>query len=242
MSALLDKIRSRSHWRVVIRPGSFDEKRVADLSTLRHIVEKTSVRYSSRLFSGRYEVESFVTPASFPHIGESYDEGSDWIGQETDDWPIESGQMWRFYQSGQFVCYSGMLPDCAEFLHPEDVIIRFSEIFEFAARLSRTDAGDDHMHLEVTPAGIDVRLWVPSGKADFGRPATVFDNFAKLDPATSNRTYTKDLSALELMTKTRELALKPAAELFQHFGWNPGIRFLRDYQEELLPRRSGALR
>ena len=242
MSELLDKIRSRSHWRVVIRPGSFDERRVTDLSTLRHILEKTSVRYSSRLFSGRYEVESFVTRSSFPHIGEGYDEGADWIGQETDDWPVESGQLWRFYQSGQFVCYSGMLPNHAKFLHPEDVIIRFSEIFELAARLSRTEAGDDWMHLEVTAAKIAVPLWIPSGRADLSRPATVFDNFSKLDPATTDQSYQADLSMLELLTKPRELALEQAVNLFQRFGWNPHLSFLRDYQDELLPRRSGALR
>ena len=37
-----------------------------------------------------------------------------------------------------------------------------------------------------------------------------------------------------LVSNTKELALKPAAELFKLFGWDPGVGVLRDIQYDLL--------
>lgn len=42
--AILDKIRTRGYWRVVIRPTSFDEDHIPDYADLFRIVEKNSVR------------------------------------------------------------------------------------------------------------------------------------------------------------------------------------------------------
>ena len=50
--------------------------------------------------------------------------------------------------------------------------------------------------------------------------------------------YRFDLSKTELITASKELALKPATELFRHFGWDPGLEVLRDIQAELLHRGS----
>lgn len=225
MSDLLKKIRSRSHWKVIIRPGTFDEKKIGNQSTLLHILEKTYVQFGNP-----------VVAWPFPHIDSSalFDKGTDWVGQEKESELWEIAELWRFYQSGQFVSFTARTPKNTTGLSllPGSLIVRFSEIFEFAARLSRTDAGDDWMHLEVIATELNLPLKVGA------------DYFKLSDQANTNRQYqyTVDLSTLDLITKSRELALKPVQEFFQRFGWNPGIRFLRDYQDELLPRRSGALR
>ena len=96
MSKLLEKIRSRGHWRVIIWPSTFVENRVPHRSSLLPILQKTSVDFKGWRFP---HIDSFRIP----------DDGSDWIGQEI-DWAL-CFELWRFYQSGQFIFYSGMLSD-----------------------------------------------------------------------------------------------------------------------------------
>ena len=234
MSELLDKIRSRGHWRVVVRPATFDEKRVTELSALLPILEKTFVQFKGW---------------SFPHLegSSNIDKGTDWVGQEIDWEPIV--EIWRFYQTGQFVHYSGMMTDWNKhsstfaglpsqwlsektgdrkvLLDLKEVMLRFAEIFEFASRLSSTKAGDYQMHLEIELLGIEDYLFrvSPNDQVDF---------FREMANPTSRIPFTVDVPAFDLMCNTKELALKPAAELFQRFGWNPGIAVLRDIQYELL--------
>ena len=43
MSELLEKIRSRGYWRVVIHPASFVEKQVANISDLYPLLQKIAV-------------------------------------------------------------------------------------------------------------------------------------------------------------------------------------------------------
>ncbi len=220
MSALLERIQTHRHWKIVVRPCAFNERRVENKSDLLHILEKTYVQFGN--------------PLPFPNVDSSdqVDEGIDWISQEKESeiWGII--ELWRFYQSGQFVCYKSRVPNHTKSqpLDPMSLVVSFSEIFEFAARLSRTEAGDDWIHLEVTVAEID-------------RPLKVGVSLFELsDQANTDVQYKVDLSTLDLVTKTRELALKPALEFFQRFGWNPGIKYLRDFQDGLLAGRSGALR
>ena len=232
MSEILEKIRSRGYWKVIIRPAAFVEKRVAYLSALLPIMERTSVDFKGW---------------SFPHVeSRNLDEGPDWIGQEL-SWD-SINELWRFYQSGQFVYYSSMLSDWSKhsdtytgwpsqwvsadgchqvLLDIKEVIVRFSEIFEFAARLAFTEAGDNQVHLEVAVKGAKEHLLrtVPGNRASF---------FYSMDPAESEQPYIADLPTLGLVANAREMALKPAVELFQRFKWDPGIVSLRDIQDELL--------
>ena len=46
--------------------------------------------------------------------------------------------------------------------------------------------------------------------------------------------YTVEIPAVTLVANPAELALQPAAELFQRFGWDPGIAMLRDIRDERL--------
>ncbi len=234
MSELLEKIRSRGHWRAVIHPATFDAQRIAELSALRPILEKSAVRFKGWDFP---HVDSFI----------NIDEGADWIGQEIDWEPIV--ELWRFYQSGQFVHYSGMMTDWNKryatftgwpsqwysgarharqvLLDIKEVIIRFAEIYELASRLTFTAAGAEQMHLEIDVSGIGEYLLRTAPK----NQAAFFREMATQSPQFS---FTVELPQIELMSNTRELALKPAAQLFQQFDWNPGIPFLRDIQYELL--------
>ena len=219
MSELLEKIRSRGYWKVIIRPATFVEKRVADRSALLPILEKTSV-----------DLKGW----SFPHIDsfQRLDTGSDWIGQEL-SWD-SINELWRFYQSGQFVHYFGMPEDWNghdnQMLGVADIVLRFTEIFEFAARLAFADVIDDVTRMEITVANVGERLLK---LREYG-----FEKATWIPRANeSEMLYKKDLSRSELVAETRELSLDPALELLRRFQWNPGIDIVRDFQGELLRKR-----
>src|SRR5690242_8039998 len=87
--AILDKIRTRGYWRVVIRPKTFEENHIPNYSDLFPIVEKNSVR-----LRGGWD---------YPHIDYNSQplRGPDWVGQEFDC--RDEIEVWRLYMSGQFI-------------------------------------------------------------------------------------------------------------------------------------------
>jgi len=228
MSSLLDKIRSRGYWRVVIRPQTFVEKRISQITELYPIIQNTSVQ---------------LRGWDFPHLDEPHTQTHidiDWIGQES-EWE-NLLEIWRFYQSGQFIDIAGMQEDWYDqrrsipaifgkwepglILGIGNTLFRFTEIFEFAARLAMTQAGDDTMHIEITVsnlAGRKLRVDSPN------RMPTHHDYTASI----KELPYEVELSRTELIAAPRELALKPAIELFRRFGWEPNQDILRDQQKEL---------
>ncbi len=234
MSEILEKIKSRGYLRVVIHPSAFVEKRIEERAALLPILEKTSVQLKGW---------------NFPHIDGFCEtqSGTDWIGQEI-NWD-SIVELWRFYQSGQFVHYSGMLSDWSKhtgtftgmpsqwdsdvpgaphvLLDIKEVIVRLAEIFEFAARLASTEAGDRQMHLKIEFNSIEHYLLRVS-------PNNEVDRFRGMVDPTPKIPFELDLNAIDLKSNTKELALKPAAELFGLFGWKPGISILRDIKSELL--------
>ena len=231
MNELLEKIRSRGYWKVIIRPGTFVANRVPNISDLYPILESRSVQ---------------LRGWDFPYLDSKTPvrKGQDWIEQAS-KWE-EYLEFWRFYQSGQFVDFVALDEDWREqstisaipkdwkpgkFLDIEDTAFQLTEFFEFASRLALTEAGDEQMHLEITISGLKGRtIRFEPGRVPFRQQKTA---------SISELPYKVDLSRLQLITEARELALKPAVELFKCFGWNPSLEILKDMQDELLHRRSG---
>lgn len=234
MSELLERIRSRGYWKAIVRPTAFVERRVEQRSDLLPILEKTSV-----------EIKGW----SFPHIDPvmTLDEGPDWIGQElARDHILE---FWRFYQSGQLIHYFAMPEDWGARSNPwlqspdgiprvmldvGDVVIRFTEVFEFAARLAFAETWDEGIHIEVSVDNIENHfLRMPglgSGKVTRAPQAGV--------PTIQ---YARDLSIEELIAAAGELSLEPTLRMFSAFGWKPGIDVVRDLQTERLRQTSLAV-
>lgn len=227
MSTLLEKIKSRGYWQVIIRPSKFVQSRVPEISDLYPIIQKTSVEFRG------WHFPQVLDPATKLHID------IDWVGQEG-QWGHHL-EVWRFYQSGQFVDFSGMRYDWLDiskslpsgqswrpgvFFGIGDAVFRFTEIFEFAARLALTEVGDEQMHIEVTLNGLKDRvLWVDSPNR-----APLWPNYTA---SIGKFPYVVELLRTKLIATPRELALEPARELFKRFGWNPSLELLRDQQAEL---------
>ena len=233
MSELLERIRSRGYWKAIVRPTTFIERRVKHRSDLLPILEKNSV-----------EIKGW----SFPHIDPvmTLDEGLDWIGQElARDHILE---FWRFYQSGQLIHYFAMPEDWGARSSPwlqssdgisrvmldvGDVVLRFTEIFEFAARLAFTETWNEGIHIEVSVDNIENHfLQLP------GLGSTKVTGIPQAEvPAMQ---YARDLSIEELIAGAGELSLEPTLRMFGAFGWKPGIDVIRDLQTERLKRTSFA--
>ena len=186
---------------------------------------------------------------SFPHIGPvmTLDDGPDWIGQElARDHILE---FWWFYQSGQFIHYFGMPEDWGArsslwlpspdgiprvTLDVGDVVIRFTEVFEFAARLAFTETWDEGIHIEVSVDNIENHfLQLP------GLGSTEVTSIPQAEVPTMQ--YARDLSIEELAAGAGELSLEPTLRMFSAFGWKPGIDVIRDLQTERLRRTSLAV-
>lgn len=233
MSKLLDEIRSRGYWEVVIQPHTFIEQRIANVSDLYPILQRCSVRLQIWDFP---RLDRRIQP----HVD------TDWIGQEL-QWEHHL-ELWRFYQSGQFVHLAGIKSDWHDrstlwplangwrpgaVLEIGDTVLRFTEIFELAARLAFTDASDDFMHVSVTLKGLKNRA------LQFDRPngqplATEYRATGE------DYSYTVEQSRVEFITKPRTLAIQGVRELFERFNWAPSAYQLRGWQEQIRAVRHSA--
>lgn len=222
MTPVLQKIRSRGFWQVLIRPVRYKPDRI-QFTTLLPLIQKTSIQ---------------LRGWDFPHIDTHNPIHKDvrWIGQEC-DWGhfLES---WRFYRSGQFFYSGGIWQDWRDqsdlwpaekdwkpgtVLGVADTVFHFSEIFEFAARLALTDAGDDFVHIEVKLTGLKNRSLRNDDPLRMGfvhHYKTSIDEFPSII----------DVSRTELIADPNSLALRHVQELFARFGWEPSLEHLKVFQ------------
>lgn len=223
MSDLTKAIREKGYWYIDVRPAEYVGDRVR-YASLGPILDRTVVR---------------LRGWDFPHIDRQRDlqRGNTWIGGETDwSWFKEA---WRFYRSGQFVYEIGIHEDWAgETFPPQrlpldvpalgvgDALFRITETYEFASRLSVTEAGAHQMRI-----AIDVRNAA-------GRSLYVDDiNRMPMDrtrPFSEPTVYSAiTVSRDDLAGRSRSLAIDAAAELFARFGFHPTRALLEGQQSEL---------
>jgi len=219
---ILSKIRQRGYWRVVIRPASFEEKHIPEYSELFRIVERNSVR---------------LRGWDYPHVDHKSEpgRGHDWVGQEF-QWEDEL-EVWRLYQSGQFVHFFAMAGDWRDessLWPPEQgwvwgrhmyyisTVYSFLEIFEFAARLALSPAGGITMHVEIELGNLKGRRLIPE---------TIHYPLAREYRVTlPNWEHVWEGAQTELIAKPRELAALATRDLFTQFGLDLGLDILKKLQ------------
>ena len=230
MNEFLEKIKSRGYWKIIIHPATFEKKRIENIADLHHIIRKTFVKLPKR----RRE---------FPHFNSSIplQEHKNWIGRES-EWEVYL-ELWRFYQSGQFVSIKGMYEDWRDnsrifpipdgwrpgkYLEVTDTLLQFTEAFELAGRMMFTPVMDAQMRLKISAHNLMGReLRMDLGGREYG-------HLKKFTASVDEVPYVVDLPAITLLARPKELALTPAVQFFQSFGWNPGLRYLRDLRDETL--------
>ena len=217
---VLDKLRSRGYWGVVIRPATFDESRIP-YGDLFSTIDKNSVGFRGW---------------DYPHVDHQTKprRGQDWIGQEFDrDDVIE---IWRFHTSGLFVHNFAMTgewrdqslfwpadpdwqPNCVYYIN---TIYSFLEIFEFAARLAQSQVGESQMRVEIALKNLQGRQLVSEGR--HFRPS---DNFTIEIPEWAERW---DMAQTELIARPRELAARAARDFLARFGLDISLEVLAQIQ------------
>jgi hypothetical protein len=226
-TALLNRIREHGYWRIVIRPARFAPEHISDIKALHALVKDLAVRFQGW---------------EYPRIGQAATRhsGNDWVEQAVEQ--RHHKEYWRFYQSGQFIDYVGIAEDWhvlsvrwatrvvdqpEKLLPVYDTLYRFTEIFEFAARLALSNVYDpgESMRVEVLLTDLqdrslynDSQRYIRLGDS---RPATL-DRFQ--EPI--------DLPPSALIADARSLALREAERLFSRFNWEPTPGLLRSMQEE----------
>jgi hypothetical protein len=224
-TTVLNKIRSRGYWRVVIRPTEFQEHRVPDYADLFPIVEKNSVQFRGW---------------DYPHIDRSRPplRGSDWVGQEYDQ--EDEIEVWRIYLSGLFVHFFAIGGDWRDYsrLWPAEpswewgrevyylqTIYSFVEVFEFASRLALSPAGASHMCVEIDIEGLA------------GRRVTTMDRdiamFGNYRTEASEWKYRWDGTQTDLIARPRELAALAEHDFFVRFGLNVSTETLLKLQQRI---------
>jgi hypothetical protein len=208
---VLDKIRTRGHWRVVIRPTTFDAKHIADPSELFPIVERNSVQ---------------LRGWDYPHIDHQSPplRGPDWVGQEYDRIEDEI-EVWRLYTTGQFVHYFAIAGEWRDrsrtwpaepgwepgrHMYYVQTLYSFVEIFEFAARLALSPAGAALMQVNIDLRKLEGRQLVEiDRRIRFSRPYVT---------SLPEWNYRRQGTQAELIARPREFAAEAARELIAQFG------------------------
>ena len=222
---VLDKIRTRGFWRVVIRPSSFEKNHIPNYADLFPIIQKNSVR---------------LRGWDYPHIDRQNPprNDNDSVGQEY-AWDTHL-EVWRFFKSGLFVHYfaifgewrdqSKLWPADPEWKEGRDfgyvsAVYSLVEIFEFAARLALSPAGAEIMRVDIDIHGLKGRTLASSDQTIllWGEHRT----------DTSEWNYFREYSRTDLIARPRELAAEAARDLFARFGLNISPEVVTRIQERI---------
>jgi hypothetical protein len=225
--ALLETIRSRGHWRTLIRPRPFRE-RIPDIDDLLPVLEQARVG----LKSGPYPVI----------LAEQVIRDHDFIEQCID--AHHHLEILRFYQSGQFLHYEGFGEDWRDrsklFWPPDEkwavgdrigigaTIAHLTGVFEFAARLASAKAGGEVMTIAIEMNKI-------GGRHFYVDSFTRFDAPWERRPTMESFRRGKELNQTELMADPRKYALEWLVELFKRVPSGPSLDVLKGWQEEFTP-------
>lgn len=226
------------HWRLVVRPATYEAERVPALGALYELVERHTVS---------------LRGWNFPHLSRESKErghGTNWVASWTTFWGhIE---YWRFYQSTQFL-YLGSVREVtsedwlaklrkdakSHLRHVRDVdvsqipgffsisnfIWNITEYFEFASRLAQAQLYQDEVTISVDLRNVkDFVLTTDSMRS--------LDHLYSLSSSSISRAVT--VSATELVAGAAEQAENMIAWFFERFGWlNVARSVIRSDQQKL---------
>lgn len=239
MQKLIDKIKEKGYWKVIIRPVDFNEKRIINKDECAKIIEDSKI---------------VLRGWDYPHIDSQAGvvrSGPDSVSSFC-DW--EDGgiyEYWKFYQNGQFVHYFSMLEDyrmtkqdkerASRSLRAENVFDRYlsvisalysvTEIYLFAANLAKKVGFGKEIEISIELDNVENRVlffW-----EEFNRH--LFQTYiCRYQPITEKRIFKAD----EIVKIPTELALDFTIDIFKEFNWKNANRSVFEAdQKKLLERR-----
>lgn len=231
---IIGKIQSRGYWKILFRPLSYKEEKILNLSDCKNIIEKHSVEFRSwdyPHFPRREDIDTGLCP------GNNYYEG--WV-----DWNVHK-ELWRMYQSGQFIHYRGLFEDW----HDEDsfmenavkykpkfylgilhTICQITEIFEFLSGLAKEGIYKERMNLSISLMDTkDRKLKIDElDRIPFSRDYKTIAQEIE---------FKKQYTEIEIIENSTELAIKAILYFFERFDWTPSEDIVRSDQKKILERR-----
>lgn len=242
MKKLIEKIKEKGYWKVIIRPTKFMENRISNKDEAAKIIQESKI-----VFRGW----------DYPHIDHREGivrSGSDSVSSFC-DWP-EGGhfEFWKFYLNGQFVHYFSMREDyemseeekekirgsfpfskldkeADRFLSIISALYSITEIHFFAANLAKLGNFSKETEMVIELGNVEGRVLF-----FWGEPFRhLFQAYTcRYQPIVEKRTFlTKDL-----MSDPANLALDFTIDIFKEFNWKNANKnvFVED-QKKLIERR-----
>jgi hypothetical protein len=228
MSEVTEKIRSKGHWEVTIRPEPFEEDRV-DYGELEQVLMRSAVRMRG-------------WPVPFIDHRKQFLRGETWVGQDIDAEMVSHHEAWRYFTSGQFTQLRVISVDWREGQEaarvPEgydavievwEILFYLTEVFELATRLALKEAGAEQVTIAARLNGMHNRGLIVGDD----RRASFFEPYRYgRESLQSSVTLDRD----KLVAESREQAVEMARQFFLRSGWKPTVDLLADYQRELTER------
>lgn len=228
-TVITQKIKSRGHWQIIVRPCEFNNLRLEDVSKLAKIIEQTAVS---------------LRGWDFPHIGrERLAPQGDWVRDEINwDGIIES---WLFFQSSLFHFLRGYRDDwrdessffkkwpgweSGKFLNVHDTIFCGVEIYEFAARLAASVPGTDRIRITISLNALQGRHLYMNSESRRHLHSEWFKSDLK------DFQWEEEIERTTLMARPRDFSSKFTTELLKRFNWENPERVVQEIQDELKPR------
>jgi hypothetical protein len=233
---------SHPHWRVNFRPASYIPEHLPTLGSLFEIIEKTKIR---------------LRGWDYPHLSRKPGQtgvGNNWVAS----WAHFLGNLeyWRFYQSGQFLHLFGVREaleaewtqelkkharshlDYLEsvnwdavpgFISFESSVYRFTEIFEFAARLSQHGVYSGAVTIAIRVTGIKGYVLTPGWNRAWSEYRA---------PAVDTLENVWSVNSADLVGGSADHSLRAIVWFFERFGWlDPNITSIKADQEKFLRGR-----
>lgn len=230
MNETLNKIKTRGHWKVLIRPQQYVKERLTTLSEC-----KQTIRDCRVLFRG------WDSPHWDSHT--ELRSGLDYVEQDT-DWENHI-DFWRYYQSGQFVHYNALWVDWYDAItryspQPKyepgtiisfiDVLYTLTETYEFASRLGTKELLGDSCILSIELVGAKDRTVVSLESMRFLRE----DYTCQIANLPREQTF----STHDLIARSAELALDHTIWILNRFNWDHvSTEMLREDQLKLIEKK-----
>ncbi|MGA2332604.1 MAG: hypothetical protein ABSG75_12670 [Syntrophales bacterium] len=232
----LNKIKSRGYWRINFRPLVIGQK--LELPQCKNVVERNAVNFRGW---------------DYPHFPQRRGDDTDLVaGNEYYEGWIDWGahkEIWRMYQSGQFIHYKAVEEDWfkedgwyggTQFQKIEpgtilailNTVYLITEIFEFLSRIAKTGLFyKEGVMLDIGLIRTAKRQLVMMDPMR----GHLFDKYvARIDAIPFSHQYSSD----EIIQNAREEALKAIVHIFQRFGWdNPPVETFKNDQEKLVRRQ-----
>ncbi len=227
----LARIHETGFWRVMIHSTVFEERRIPTLRDCEKLVESASVR---------------LRGWDYPHVDrDGYVRGDDFIQSGSDFG--NHVELWRLYQSGQFVHRFAIRYDRTPFFSFEsntlggelvpssphidfiDVLYTVTEILEFTKGLAYHGALDPAGKLRIELYGAQGRvLTSPPGRVLHGPYTAAIDTIA----------WSTTQPAAVLVADAPRLAIDATVHILERFNWpEPAPAMLEEEQRRFLERR-----